>query len=127
MYYMPGMVPKSLISYFILFIPQPSKIWRGSEHTDTPWPHTTLRASHKWRIQMQLIRFQNYDSKPFCSALFSLSCTGEGNGSPLQYFCLENPRDGGAWWAVVYRITQSRTQLKRLSTRSSSSKLLRSI
>ena len=49
---------------------------------------------------------------------FSLSCTGEGNGSQLQYFCLENPRDGGAWWAVVYRITQSRTQLKRLSTRS---------
>ena len=32
---------------------------------------------------------------------FSLSCTGEGNGSPLQYSCLENPRDGGAWWAAV--------------------------
>ena len=34
---------------------------------------------------------------------------GEGNGSPLQYSCLENPRDGGAWWAAVYGVTQSRT------------------
>ena len=43
---------------------------------------------------------------------FSLSCTGEGNGNPLQCSCLENPRDGGAWWAAVYGVTQSRTQLK---------------
>ena len=35
---------------------------------------------------------------------FSLSCIGEGNGNPLQYSCLENPRDGGAWWAVVYGV-----------------------
>ena len=39
---------------------------------------------------------------------------GEGNGNPLQCSCLENPRDGGAWWAAVYGITQSRTGLKRL-------------
>ena len=45
---------------------------------------------------------------------FSLSCTGEGNGNPLQYSCLENPRDGGAWWAAVYGVAQSRTRLKRL-------------
>ena len=51
---------------------------------------------------------------------FSLSCTGEGNGNPLQYSCLENPRDGGAWWAAVYRVTQSQTRLKRLSSISSS-------
>ena len=49
---------------------------------------------------------------------FSLSCTGEGNGNPLQCSCLENPRDGGAWWAVVYGVTQSRTRLKRLSSSS---------
>ena len=49
---------------------------------------------------------------------FSLSCIGEGNGNPLQYSCLENPRDGGAWWAAVYGIAQSRTQLKRLSSSS---------
>ena len=44
---------------------------------------------------------------------------GEGNGNPLQYSCLENPRDGGAWWAAVYGVTQSQTLLKRLSSSSS--------
>ena len=43
---------------------------------------------------------------------FSLSCIGEGNGNPFQCSCLENPRDGGAWWAAVYGVTQSRTRLK---------------
>ena len=52
---------------------------------------------------------------------FSLSCIGEGNGNPLQCSCLENPRDGGAWWAAVSGVTQSRTRLKRLSSSSSSS------
>ena len=47
---------------------------------------------------------------------FSLSCIGEGNGNPLQCSCLENPRDGGAWWEAVYGIAQSRTRLKRLSS-----------
>ena len=51
---------------------------------------------------------------------FSLSCIGEGNGNPLQCSCLENPRDGGAWWAAVYGVAQSRTRLKRLSSNSSS-------
>ena len=46
---------------------------------------------------------------------FSFSCTGEGNGNPLQCSCLENPRGGGAWWAAVYGVAQSRTRLKRLS------------
>ena len=44
---------------------------------------------------------------------FSLSCIGEGNGNPLQCSCLENPGDGGAWWAAVYEVPQSRTGLKR--------------
>ena len=47
----------------------------------------------------------------------SLSCIGEGNGNPLQCSCLENPRGGGAWWAAVYGVAQSRTGLKRLSSR----------
>ena len=51
---------------------------------------------------------------------FSLSCIGEGNGNPLQCSCLENPRDGEAWWAAVYGVAQSRTRLKRLSSSSSS-------
>ena len=55
---------------------------------------------------------------------FSLSCIGEGNGNPLQCSYQENPRDRGAWWAAVYGVTQSWTQLKQLSSSSSSSTLL---
>ena len=47
---------------------------------------------------------------------FTLSCIREGSGNPLQCSCLENPRDGGAWWAAVYGVAQSRTRLKRLSS-----------
>ena len=54
---------------------------------------------------------------------FSLSCIGERNGNPLQCSCLENPRDGRAWWAAVNGVTQSRTRLKRLSSSSSSKKI----
>ena len=50
---------------------------------------------------------------------FSLSCIGEGNGNSPQCSCLENPRDGGAWWAAVYGVTQSWTRLKWLSSSSS--------
>ena len=50
---------------------------------------------------------------------FSLSCIGEGNGNSLRRSCLENPRDGGAWWAAVYGVAQSRIRLKRLSSSSS--------
>ena len=51
----------------------------------------------------------------------SLSCIGKGNGNPLQCSCLENPRDGGAWWAAIRGVTQRRTRLKQLSSSSSSS------
>ena len=47
---------------------------------------------------------------------FSLSYIGEGNGNPLQCSCLENPRDGGAWWAAVYGVAWSRTRLRWLSS-----------
>ena len=49
---------------------------------------------------------------------FSLTRIEEGNGNPLQCSCLENPRDGEAWWAAVYRVAQSWTRLKRLSSSS---------
>ena len=52
---------------------------------------------------------------------FLLSYIGEGNGNPLQGSCLENPRDGGPWWAAIHGVAQSRTRLKRLSSSSSSS------
>ena len=51
--------------------------------------------------------------------LYSLIWEEEGNGNPLQCSCLENPRDGGAWWAAIYGVAQSRTRLKRLSSSSS--------
>ena len=47
---------------------------------------------------------------------FSLSRIGEGDGNPLQCSCLENPREGGAWWAAVYGVAQGQTRLKRLSS-----------
>ena len=53
---------------------------------------------------------------------FSLSCIGERNGNPLQCSCLENPRDGGAWWAAVYGVPQSQARLKGLSSSSSKHK-----
>ena len=50
---------------------------------------------------------------------FSLPCIGEGNGNPLRYSCLENPRDRRAWWAAIYGVAQSRTRLKLLNSSSS--------
>ena len=49
---------------------------------------------------------------------FSPSCIGEGNGNPLQCSCMENPRDGGTWWAAVYGVSQSWARLKWLSSSS---------
>ena len=54
---------------------------------------------------------------------FSFSCIGEGNGNPLQCSCLENSRDGGAWWAAIYGVAQSQTRLKQLSSSSSRNNL----
>ena len=51
--------------------------------------------------------------------LYIVVCIGEGNGNPLQCSCLENPRDGGAWWAAISGVTQSRIRLRRLSSSSS--------
>ena len=56
---------------------------------------------------------------------FSLSCIGEGTGNPLQCSCLENPRDGGAWWAAIYVVAQSQTLLKRFSSSSSKNEFQR--
>ena len=63
----------------------------------------SLRVRHDWATSLSLFT----------------SCTGEGNGNPLQCSCLENPRDGGTWWAAVYGVAQSRTRLKWLSSSSS--------
>ena len=60
-----------------------------------------------------------HDWSNFAAAVAAGSLTGEGNGNPLQYSCLENPMDRGAWRAAVFRVAQSWTQLKRLSSSSS--------
>ena len=66
----------------------------------------------------------NHILKTYWSTLLCYT-SGEGDGIPLQCSCLENPMDGGAWWAAVHGVAQSRTRLKRLSSSSSSSAELR--
>ena len=77
-------------------------------------PHSSTLA---WKIPwMEPGRLQSMGSLRVRHDFhFSLSCIGEGNGNPLQCSCLENPRDGEAWWAAVYGVTQSRARLKWLS------------
>ena len=58
-------------------------------------------------------------SRTWLMSLSMHACIGEGNGNPLQYSCLENPRDRRAWWAAIYGVAQSRTRLKWLSSSSS--------
>ena len=67
--------------------------------------------------QGQLLCFKT----PFCNYNNLCINNGEGNGNPLQCSCLENPRDGGAWWAAISGVAQSRTRLMQLSSSSSSS------
>ena len=85
-----------------------------------PTPVLLPGKSHGWRSLVGCSpwgrRGSDTTERPHLN--ISLSCIGERNGNPLQCSCLENPRDGGAWWAAVYGVTQSRTQLKRLSSSS---------
>ena len=77
--------------------------------------------SHEWRSLVGCSPWGRKESDMTEQLHFhiSLSCIGEGDGIPLQCSCLENPRDGGAWWAAVYGVAQSRTRLKRLSSSNS--------
>ena len=78
--------------------------------------------THWWRSLVGCSPWgrEELDTTEWLHCHFSLSCTGEGNGNPLQCSCLENTRDGGAWWASIYEVAQSRTWLKQLSSSSSS-------
>ena len=80
-----------------------------------PTPVLLPEKSHGWRslVGCSLWGREESDMTERLPFHFSLSCIGEGNGNPLQCSCLENPRDGGAWWAVVYGVAQSRTRLKQ--------------
>ena len=85
-------------------------------------PHSSTLA---WKIpwteepgRLQSMGYKESDMTVRLHFHFSLSCTGEGNGNPLRYSCLENPREGGSWWAAVYGVAQSWTKLKWLSSSS---------
>ena len=80
----------STLAWTIPWMEEPGRLWSMG----------SLRVGHEERLHFH----------------FSLSCIGEGTGNPLQCSCLENPRDGGAWWAAVYGVAQSQTQLKWLSS-----------
>ena len=88
------------------------------------WQPTPVFLPGKSHGQRSLVgcspwRHKELDTTERLCFHFSLSCIGEGNGNPLQCSCLENPRDGGAWWAAIYGVTESRTRLKQLSSSSS--------
>ena len=89
-----------------------SLLWEDSREKAMAPHSSTLAWKIQWmeepgRLQSGMTEWLHFH--------FSLSCIGEQNGTPLQYSCLENPRDRGAWWAAVYGVAQSRTLLKRLS------------
>ena len=92
-------------------------IWRRQWR---PTPVLLPGKSHGWRSLVGCSPWDHWESDTTerLHFPFSLSCIGEGNGNPLQCSCLKNPRDGGAWWAAVYGVAQSRTRLKRLSSKS---------
>ena len=85
-----------------------------------PTPVFLPGKSHGWRSLVGCSPWGHCesDTTEWLCFHFSLSYVGEGNGNPLQYSCLENPRDGGAWWAAIYGVAQSRTRLKWLSSSS---------
>ena len=107
-----------------------------------PWSQATYIETNQWRAVVTWLRSYSWQMtdtgfKPKWSFFqcFSGQCGfyfkgllmsgfGEGNGTPLQYSCLENPMDGGAWWATVHGVTKSRTWLKRLSSSSSNEWLI---
>ena len=85
-----------------------------------PTPVLLPGKSHGWRSLVGYSPWgcEELDTTERLYFHFSLSCTGEGNGNPLQCSCLENPRDGGAWWGAVSGVAKSWTQLKCLSNSS---------
>ena len=97
---------------------------QGKESVKAMAPHSSTFA---WKIpwteepgRLQSMGLLESDTTERLHFDFSLSRIGEAKGNPLQCSCLENPRDGGAWWVAIYGVTQSQTRLKQLSSSSSS-------
>ena len=112
--------PDLVFSFFVGTAPLPAPTVFYCNHVLHPTPVLLPGKSHRWRSLVDCSPWGREEQDTTERLHFSLSCTGEGNGNPLQCSCLENPRDGGAWWAAVSGVAQSRTQLKLLSSSSSS-------
>ena len=110
----------SLSRNIFVYVQSSSCMWRRQWH---PTPVLLPGKSHGWRSLVGCSLWGRWElgTTEWLHFHFSLSCIGEGNGNPLQCSCLENPRDGGALWAAISGVAQSRTRLKQLSISSSSS------
>ena len=98
--------------------PAPWQEWRRHEKCTGD---TVMPASAYWLSRLQAVL--NVKCALVHSIILGVTKhQEEGSGTPLQHSCLENPMDGGAWWASISGVAQSRTRLKRLSSSSSSSK-----
>ena len=84
-------------------------VWRRQWH---PTHSNTLAWKIPWMEEPGRLQSMGSDTTERLHFHFSLSCIGDGNGNPLQCSCLENPRDGGVWWAAVCGVAQSQTRLK---------------
>ena len=107
-------------------------IWDNVSYEDGEVNGTPVllpRKSHGWRSLVGCSPWgrEESDTPERLHFHFSLSHNEEGNGNPLQCSCLENPRDGGAWWAAVYGVAQSRTRLKQLSSSKLWGKVVKSV
>ena len=99
-----------LVIYSFYYV-EVCSFWRRQWH---PTPVLLPGKSHGWRSMIGCSPWGREESNTTeqLDFHFSLSCIGEGNGNPVQCSCLENPRDGGAWWAAIYGVAQSWTRLK---------------
>ena len=102
----------------------PGLWWAGVLYWRRQWQPTPVLLPGKSHGRRNLVGcspwgHQESDTTQRLHFHFSLSCIGEGNGNPLQWSCLENPRDRGAWWAAIYGVAQSRTWPKQLGSSSS--------
>ena len=106
------------VSYLFWVFSHMNTLWRRQWH---PNPVLLPGKSHGRRSLVGCSPWGGWglDTTEWLHFHFSLSRTGGGNGNPLQCSCLENPRDGGAWWAAIYGVAQSQTRLKWLSSSSS--------
>ena len=121
--------------FFLSSPPQPALLWTRASKSLVPvqWSHCvkvkelqshrTVTASHyntlawkiPWMVEPGRLQFMGSLGVGWLSDFPFTFLHWRGNGNPLEYCCLENPRDRRAWWAVVYVVAQSRTRLKQLN------------